>query len=200
MPVSDLNDWINENPITIGNIEAAIIADTDTRQTPIEVYDYLVDVENGKKRRCYSEIEEHSPAYEIHRLLLQEKINRPIHQHTQDQVHYNEKYEWAHLIPSAWLFDEHNIPVLMKVSCSGISTTWLVELHHAIAITDAPYAYLSILNPDTLQHIHFSLSRDNYLIKNLMVMEAEFYSSLIRRARDEIGYDKIITTGRVVNA
>jgi len=189
MPISTIDDYFSDNPNSIGSVSARIIAGATKNKEVRWLYDDFVTACDDGKALERNNRKIKSLADNVHRRILATKIGKYIYPHLPDDVFYNEDFPFAHLIPQGWIFpdkNKNNIPVLLKDGGKGICSEWIIELYHAMAVADSSAAIVSILNFKTLQHLHFRVPRDKGLMQNIMALEAEFYSTVERRARTEL--------------
>lgn len=192
-------EWLLTQLRTIGSSAAGVVAGQSPYQTPLDLYDAIVQAHQGvvAEKALTDDMRRGLLTEPLHRDLLADELHRVVHDHDQDQFLYNPKYPWAHALPDGWLIDGStgdDIPVQLKcprirawheIRLKGIHGHWLLGSQHTLAVLERSHEIFSVLNVETMRLIQFPVYRDEKLIDSLMTLEKKFWDDFNAHIRPE---------------
>lgn len=193
-------EWLAKQLLTIGSSAAGIIAGETPREygTPVGLYEAMLAAKDGRitEKDFTDDMKRGLLTEPLHRLLLENELGEMVQEHDQEQFLYRGEYWWAHALPDGWVYctDENRTKIPVQLKCPrvrnwhkirlhGVHSYWLIGSQHTLAITGAPYEIFSVLNPETMQLLHYEVPRDEKVIAALMDKEREFFENFERRVR-----------------
>ena len=188
-------EWLIEHYRTIGSTGAGTVCGENPYMSRREYWQIMRAAHEGRvvETAMNDDMRRGILTEPLHLQLLEEAAGKEVVQHDQDEFIYHPAYPWAHTLPDGWIdWEGKTVPVQLKcprarnwnrLRLEGIKGFWLLGCQHSIAVTDSEMEYFSVLNPETMQLLHYPVERDDELIVQLMDIEQHFFD-LVRKGEE----------------
>lgn len=191
-------EWLLAHKSTIGSTASSTVVGLNPYQDSLDLWDdmlYAIEQKKVISGKTNGDMQRGILTEPLHRDLLSDVTGLEVFDHDQDDFVVDQNKPWAHTLPDGWvMFEGKRVPLQLKcprpqgfadMKLNGIHDYWLLGTQHSMAITKCDVEYFSVLNPVTMELLHFPIYRDDTLINDLMEIEEKFFDSLKRSTRPE---------------